>query len=142
MLNVSKNKSSLFLMEIIAVTLFFTIGAVICIKIFWEGQKLSIKSNQLTNATIEVQNAAQLIKHGRGDTEAFDLYYGTEDKDGVSAVYFDENFEVCDIDKGKYNMYVTIDGNDLISYNIRYNNISSGEEIFAITSKVYKEAEK
>ena len=70
MSRVKKNKSGIFLMELMAVVLIILLTITTCVNIFFKSQKLSDKSYILTNACIQTENVVQPLysrkpKHAR-----------------------------------------------------------------------------
>lgn len=66
----TNNKSSLFLIELIIVILFFSIAGAICVSLFAQSRMLSIQSTQLTMATQKCQNAAEVLSATGSDEAA------------------------------------------------------------------------
>ncbi|MGE4214713.1 MAG: type II secretion system protein [Anaerotignaceae bacterium] len=139
MSNLNGNKSGLFLMELIVVTLFFSVAAVICLKVFYAGESLSKESQVLTNTVIQAQNAAQLIKSDNGGIETFCDYYGATAKDGIIILYFDDEFAPCD---GNMNASIKmvvkqkIDG-EIIDSTIDFIDIAKDESLYCLETKTY-----
>ncbi|MEA5083222.1 MAG: hypothetical protein VB018_03600 [Lachnospiraceae bacterium] len=139
MSNLNRNKSGLFLMELIVVTLFFSVAAVIVLKIFFAGETLSRESQVLTNAVIQAQNAAQLIKSDSGKTESLCDYYGTTENDGIIVIYFDKEFVPCENDdKASIKMVVnqTIDG-QIVDSTIDFLHIDNDQIVYSLETKTY-----
>ncbi|HCT65478.1 MAG TPA: hypothetical protein DIC60_09490 [Lachnospiraceae bacterium] len=140
MSNLNRNKSGLLLMELMVVTLFFSVAAVICIKIFFAGESLSKESQVLTNTVIQAQNAAQLIKSDRGGIETLCDYYGATAKDGNIIIYFDDELVPCyDNVNARIKMVVkqTKDG-EIVDSTIDLIDIPSDEILYCLETKTYK----
>lgn len=135
----NRNKSGLFLMELIVVTLFFSVAAVIVLKIFYTGEKLSIESQALTNTVIEAQNAAHLIKSDSGSTESLCNYYGTAENDGIVAVYFDDEFVPCkDDDNASIKMVVTqTTSGQIVNSTIDFIHIDNDKSVYSLETKTF-----
>ena len=138
-MQIEKNKSGLFLMELIVVTLFLAVTSTICIRIFLSARLLSSKSTVLTNAVIESQNTAELITGDNGKLDKVCDFYSTEEKDGSAKVYFDKDFNVCDEESGVYVMDINSDddGNFVVS-DIVCRDIKNDNEIYSLNIKTYK----
>jgi hypothetical protein len=139
MSNLNGNKSGLFLMELIVVTLFFSVAAVICLKIFYAGESLSRESQVLTNTVIQAQNAAQLIKSDRGGIENLCDYYGTTAKDGIITLYFDDELVPCDGNiNASFKMVVkqTIAG-EIVDSTIDFIDIPKDESLYCLETMTY-----
>lgn len=63
----TNNKSSLFLIELIIVILFFAIASAICASLFVQSRLISMESTELTMATQKCQNAAEALVASGGD---------------------------------------------------------------------------
>ncbi|MDD3570935.1 MAG: hypothetical protein PHY44_07540 [Lachnospiraceae bacterium] len=138
MSNLNRNKSGLFLMELIVVTLFFSVVAVIVLKIFIAGEKLSTESQVLTNTVIQAQNAAQLIKSDSGKTESLCNYYGTEEKDGTITVYFDGKFVPSDDDNASIKMVVTqTTSGEIVGSDIDFIDILSNQSVYRLETETF-----
>lgn len=126
-------------MELIVLTLFFSVVAVIVLRIFLAGEKLSRESQVLTNTVIQAQNVAQLIKSDSGKTESLCHYYGTTEKDGIITVYFDEQFAPCDNDdNASIKMVVTQTNNEkIVSSGIDFIDIDSNESVYCLETKTF-----
>ncbi len=124
-------------MELILVVLFISISLTFCVRFFWESQKLSDKSYILTNAVIQAENAAQLLKHDYGKFDDFANYYGIK-KSEVMAVYFDQQFKVCDDSKtASYMLLVEQEKKENIVFsNIKISKIVNDELIYSIDTAV------
>jgi len=139
MSNLNRNKSGIFLMELIVVTLFFSVGAVICLRVFFAGESLSRGSQVLTNTVVQAQNAAQLIKSDGGGIKNLCDYYDTKIEDGIITVYFDDEFVTCvsQVD-ASFKMVVkqTIDG-ELVDSSIDLIDVNNEESLYCLETKTF-----
>lgn len=126
-------------MELIVVTLFFSLSAVVVLKIFFAGEFLSKKSKVLTNTVIQAQNAAQLIKSDCGETESLCDYYHTFAKDGIIVVYFNDELVPCDNDvNARIKMVVKETTNGKIANShIDFTDIQKNESVYSLETKTY-----
>lgn len=130
-----KNKSGIFLIELMFVVLIILLSVTSCVKIFFESQKLSEKSYVLTHAVIESENAAKLLKNGEGSATQLQDYYKLDTLVDNEAVYFDDAFEVCtDKEKQKYKMSVekNSEGLGLVFFEIVFSDIKSEDIIYTL----------
>lgn len=134
-----KNKSGVFLMELIIVVLFVSLALTVCVKVFVSGEKLSKKSYALTNAVIQAQNAANLIKNNFGDLEVLEKYYGLDKSEDNPTVYFDDKFEECsENDNYTYKMIIEQTKEEsLIVSNIKLLSINEDESVYELETKVF-----
>lgn len=95
MYRLSRNKSSLFLIELLLVIFFLLLSLSICLRIFFKSQMLSQKSYQLTQAVITSENIAQLLNQDNGSTNLLKSNYITYVSAKELRIYFDGNFNVC-----------------------------------------------
>lgn len=104
----NKNKSVLFLMELTVCILFFSLAAIICLRIFINSLDISERSNSLTHGVIEVENAVQLIKSDRGELNSLCEYYGAEIDEEANKVdiWLNENYETCSENDKVYTLSV------------------------------------
>lgn len=126
-------------MELIVVTLFFSVAAVICLKIFFAGESLSRESQVLTNTVIQAQNVAQLIKSDSGKTQRLCDYYDTTNNDGIVVVYFDDEFVPCDSDDNasiKMVVKQTTSG-EIVNSTIDFLHIDNDQSVYCLETKTY-----
>ncbi|MDR2908620.1 MAG: hypothetical protein LBU86_01875 [Oscillospiraceae bacterium] len=62
-----KSKSSLFLIELLIVIAFFSVAAVVCVRLFVEARLLSASGRDLSGAMAVAQSAAECFKSAKGD---------------------------------------------------------------------------
>lgn len=135
----NKNKSGIFLMELMLVILFISLALTICVRIFFAGERLSKKSYTLTNSVIQAENVAQLLKHDAGKTDSLIEYYRAEISSGEMIVYFDKTFQSCtEEEKKEYKMVVRQKEaeNGIIHSNIVFSDFQRNEEIYSLDTKV------
>lgn len=139
MSNLNRNKSGLFLMELIVVTLFFSAAAVISVRIFFAGESISKDSRLLTNAVIEAQNAAQLIKNDAGGMETFCSYYGVSIEGGKAIVYFDEAFVPCEHEEGAKIEMIVIQTQEekIVESSINLVDAGSNKSVYSLETKTF-----
>lgn len=70
-----RNRSSLFLIEVIIAVFFFTITAVICIRIFVKSHIISNNSTIVTNGYIEAENMASVFFNSGANVDLITTYY-------------------------------------------------------------------
>lgn len=135
-----KNKSGIFLMELMAVVLIILLTITTCVNIFFKSQKLSEKSFVLTNACIQAENAAQLLKHDRGNVDSIVKYYGIQKNKNEIVVYFDKEFNVCEKLLGNYKMTVKQSLKDSIIFsNIDFSDIDGDRNIYNLDISIAKQ---
>lgn len=89
----NKSKSRLFLIEMVVIILFFSIAAAVCVNMFAHAKMISVKSTELTEASMKAQEAAETFKSAGGDAGAVrDRLDAHADGEGI-AVYYDGEWE-------------------------------------------------
>lgn len=79
-----KSKAPLVLMEQMVMLLVFALAAALCLQAFVKSDEISLKSQAKSNAAIEAQNVAELLRHSGG---SLDHAFGeTAQKQGGSYV--------------------------------------------------------
>lgn len=106
------SKSSLFLMELILVILFFSIAGAICIQIFVKAHLLSRSASELNRAVALAQSAAAGLEAGNGSLGDLSMQFpdgilDTDIQSNVSqfTVYYDSAWNPC----GKANASYSLD---------------------------------
>lgn len=131
MILLNKNKSGIFLMELIIVMLFFSAASAICIKIFFAGESISQKSRFLTNASINTQSVAQCLKNSGGNFDVLENEYPYIEftGDDSAVLFYDGDFQHCSRgDSQKYMIGVSrgIEENGVLSFDITAQSLEKG----------------
>ena len=84
-----KNKSNLFLMELMICILFFALASAVCIQMFAKAGRLSQSSVDESHAVGCAQSAASAFFSGMGESEAIAGFYPYADvsADGLTQYY-------------------------------------------------------
>jgi len=96
----TKSKTSLFLMELIVVILFFSLSSTVCIQLFVKSHLLGTETKDLNQGVLQLQNMAEVFLNNSGDEELFKNYFSlgmapSEKNDQFSYyILFDQNYEV------------------------------------------------
>ncbi len=73
-----KNKSPLALIELLIMLLVFAAASALCLRAFYLSDRTSMENEVRDTAVMEVQNAAELVKHFAGDlAKCAEAYGGT-----------------------------------------------------------------
>lgn len=134
-----KNKSGIFLIELLFVVLIILLSITSCVKIFFESQKISEQSYVLTNAVIESENIAQLLKNADGDLVQFEEYYKANISGNIAEKYFNDEFKYCkDESNSSYKMRVEKNSDDsgLIFFDIIFSDVKTGDIIYTLETTV------
>ena len=128
-------------MELMAVVLIILLTITTCVNIFFKSQKLSEKSFVLTNASIQAENAAQLLKHARGNVDSLVEYYKIQENKNEIVVYFDKSFTVCEKLSADYKMTVKQNYKDSIIFSdITISDIEGKQNIYSLDISIMKQA--
>lgn len=91
------SRSSLFLMELIIVILFFSIGSAVCIQAFVKAHLLSQSARDLSFASSTVSSAASTLQYTDGSPEEVEVYFPSLQQDGESLiVYYNAHYDACE----------------------------------------------
>lgn len=73
------SRSSLFLIELIIAIFFLALTSAVCVRLYLQAHRLSVRSSDLTHAVQEAQNVAECFIAADGDlTAALSLYEGED----------------------------------------------------------------
>ncbi len=86
-------KSGLFLMELSFIILFFAITSAVCVNLFVNARLTSVAGKDLNNAVMEVQTAAESVKHAKGDQKLLAEMLGAQLKEGTLTISYDQDWK-------------------------------------------------
>lgn len=136
----SRSKSSLFLMELIIVLLFFSLCAATCMQIFANAKVKTDYSRDLTNAAFAAESVAEVYKSCDGDLSAVaDKCDGVATSDTVMEIYYDADWVPSTKGVATFVMTVTETETDTIEKAFIEIDKVDGENIFDIVSTVIVE---
>jgi len=121
-------RSTIFLMELIIVILFFCLTGTLCIQLFVKAHLMSSRSRELTVSVNEVSSAAALVENTQ-DTEVLirEHYPFVEEENGNFIVYYNNKWDVCTKDEAIYSMDIRLSNEngfhtgDVTMYNVTDN---------------------
>lgn len=90
-----KSKSMLFMMELIAVILFFSLSAAICLKVFTEAKLISDNGRNIGKATAIIQSCAEVYKSVGGNINETAEILDADINDNRLELYYDGNWNEC-----------------------------------------------
>ena len=131
------SKATLFLIELIIVTLFLSIASVVCVGIFAEGSRIMTENQERNQAIFRGQQLAELIK-AKGSEKALEAIadqYGQYTNQGYS-LYYNQDWEPTQSQDGIYQLqWQDCWQENLVESNIT---VTKGEiELFALTVSKY-----
>ncbi len=112
------SKTSLFLMEIIIVIMFFSLSSAVCLKLFVSAHLLAQRDHNLNHAIMWSQNFSEIFSGCNGKImmiknqypEAFISQITDSETDGTIILYFDDKWEQIDtsLSSASYEAIITI----------------------------------
>lgn len=104
-----KSHSSLLLLELTIVILFFALGSAICIQVFAQAHLTGQNARDLTFASREASSAAALLRGTDGSISGLREYYPeAEITDTEAKVCFDKNRQHCAPENAAYSMAIQV----------------------------------
>lgn len=136
----SRSKSSLFLMELIIVLMFFSLCAATCMQIFANAKVKTDYSRDLTNASFAAESVAELYKACDGDLKATASRCEGATVSGTEMVVcYDKDWNMSAKDGAVYVMTVTETETASIEKAFIEIDYADGENIFDIVATVIVE---
>lgn len=89
-----KNKAPLPLMEQLIMVLVFALTAALCLQGFTLANRMSHRQEARDRAVLEVQNAAEVLKHNAGDYEAAAAQLGGTWDGQTWSIYYDDSWQM------------------------------------------------
>lgn len=102
-----KNKSPLALIELLIMLLVFAAASALCLRAFYLSDRTSMENKVRDTAVMEVQNAAELVKHFAGDLAKCTEAYGGTHTNTEWVVDFDNDLQKSYSDAA-YRLTVTL----------------------------------
>lgn len=133
----NRSKSSLFLMEMIVVILFFAITSAICIGLFTKAHQTAQDSVELTHAVLLSETAAETFKAAAGQLPPTAAALGGKiESDNVCIIGYDRDWQVTD-QQPSYTMTITVSAAEGIA-TAEILTQKKGAEIYQLTTKVWQ----
>jgi len=135
-----RSRSTLFLMEQMIVIVVFAFCAAVCVKLIGEAHVISTRNNDIKNAIITVESAAECFKAFSGDMPKIaEILGGTYNEQTVLTVYYDDEWRISNQEEAVYIMSI-INHNDpakkpLITADIQVRR-TTGDDILTLTVSV------
>lgn len=132
----TSSKSSLFLLEMIFVILFFSLAAAVCVSLFAQAHTLSVQSSDLNAAVLRAQSTAECVK-ARGEDFA-SLLPGTEREGENALLYYDGDWQSTTRENAVYVLRVTPSRTgDLFAARIAVGRLGEEEPIYSLEAVKY-----
>ncbi len=121
------SKAGLFLMELIAAILIFSIAGAVCLQLFAKARVVSTESKELSHAVSAVQAQTEIFYGNTGSVTDADIFY-------------DKDFKVCSREGAAYELKAKVSSSGrLMQYNVAVGKISGGEIYSLCVKKVIQE---
>ena len=137
------SKSSLFLIELIIVILFFSIAAAICVLLFAHARVTSIESGRLTMSVTYSQNAVEALRATGGNDQGLEQLLGVKKKtDGSFVAEYDKDWNLVE-SNGEYRLTMVVSSDDarkLLRGEVSIAEFDNGEykEIYSVNTSQYR----
>ncbi|MBQ8326668.1 MAG: hypothetical protein IJX86_06310 [Lachnospiraceae bacterium] len=136
------SKSSLFLIELIIVILFFSIAGAVCIQLFVKSYLLGKETEGLNVCVKHSQNFAEVFNGMGGDTEEFTAFFEdsliTISDDSYSVYITEDDTFTTDMSQAAYRGDLLFSTeNSIVTLNISFYQIKNNEEIYSISVDKY-----
>jgi len=135
-----KSKTSLFLMELVIVIMFFSVCAALCMQMFVKAHMIGIQTKELNHAVAISQGFAEVMRGTDGSLESILEYYPTAVTDNGTffEVYYDRDFNTCDYSDAAYVGDVSVNPTGAIqNIEIRVVRLSDYKEIYTLNATKY-----
>lgn len=93
-----KDKTALSLLELVIMLAVFALAAALCLRIFIRTEEVSVKNVNMDQALLQAQNAAETVKHCRGDLIAAAEHLGGSADGKVWRITFDDRWHETEED--------------------------------------------
>lgn len=131
-------QSSLFLMEMMVVILFFALTSAICVHLFAQSYQTAKHSEDLTNGVLQAESAAELYKSTAGDLQqTAELLDAKWEAAGSLTVLYDAHWQIVQQD-GAYQLTMSAVQETLIPTAEIVISTLEGKEIYRLTVKAYQ----
>ncbi len=127
-----KSKAPLNLMEQVVMILVFAFAAALCVQAFVVADSMSKEAYARDKAALICQTVAETVKSQRGNMEMSAKLLGGEETEQRISLYYDENWEGCNLEEAEYIAVFTMKEADsyLGQGEVAVKTIHTGETIF------------
>ncbi len=113
MRTLSRNSGpGLFLVEVLAAILIFSLAAGVCVKIFVQAYWISQENHQLTQAVFLAENCAECFKAVSGDLPQLHRFLGGHIEDSIFSNCYDEQGQPTEAEAAAYYLELSADANN------------------------------
>lgn len=138
-----RSKSSLFLIELIIVILFFSIAGTVCIQLFVKSHLLSSKTQAMNHCVKYAQNYAEVFTNLNGSEDSFSDFF--EDSlfnngDHTYCINYDKSFKTTtDPEAAFYRCSLAFDytNKDIPMISVNFYKISDDSLLYSLDVKKY-----
>lgn len=142
--NMGKSRTSLFLMELIIVILFFSIASAVCMQLFAKAHLTSVKTKELNHAVAIAQSYAEVMRGTDGSMNSIVAEFPEAIvTDNYMEIFYDSDFKVCTPENASYVSDVTITPNGAIqNITIVFVKLSDYTEVYRLDATKYMNSPK
>ncbi|HAG70261.1 MAG TPA: hypothetical protein DCL38_09870 [Lachnospiraceae bacterium] len=130
--------TSLFLMEMIIIVLFFSVASAVCVQSFVNAHLLDKKTMELNHAVMIAQSFIEVMRGTDGSIDTFltSFPYAVQDRVEGALAYYDKDFEPCTGDEeGVYAAEMTVlKDNKLKTVTVTVKKTEDDSEIYTLSS--------
>lgn len=126
-------KSSLMLMELIVVILFFALCAAICMQVFASARLRSRDARALSGAALAAESAAECVKASRGDLTRVQALLGGDFEGETLIIGYDEQWQQTARNQAPFLLEIEPEGSGA---RITAARPGDGDALFSLTAKV------
>lgn len=128
-------RSSLFLLELIIVILFFSLASAVCVRFFVKSHTISQDTTTLNMAVNQVSAYAELFLSDSDFAEELV-------NDAHSTVYYDGDWQTCSEDDAVFSLQITIaEDENFQNGTFSMNQMDSENQIYSVSVKKYVDGE-
>lgn len=132
-----KSKSSLFLMELIIVVLFFALTSAVCLQVFVKAHSVDRETKNINQAIMWGDNLSELFYEFGSNTELILFesardYTPFSDGNGLSILYLDNDYKLTsDSDNASFKISLSFEADDRFNYlNYSFDDFKTNTNVF------------
>ena len=125
----TRSRTTLFLMELILMTLVFALATAVCLRVFVFADLTSENSRNLSNAALQAQSVAECWKASGGDLQQTAHLLSARPDGQTLRLLWDQDWQ--EVDSGKWRFLLILTETELKCAKIEVRN-AAGERIFSL----------
>lgn len=135
-----KSRTSLVLMELIIIIMFFSLASAVCVQLFVMSHLITKETKALNNAINITQSISEVMNGTDGSINSIKEYYPSASGDSdYFVIYYDKDFnETEDINNAEYAADVTVTSvGNLHNMNVDFLKYETYETLYSLKSSKY-----